>query len=73
VVSFINNHGLCFAKFRSESNVALIMPGETRFGTNFLMLERLVAAKDSVKATVKSDDWGVVYRTKDKDGRKESR
>ncbi|KAL0226197.1 hypothetical protein P9112_013521 [Eukaryota sp. TZLM1-RC] len=58
VVFFIRNHPISNHIFLNYSNdLVLLSPGETRFATNFIMLERLVRVKDAVQSTVISESW----------------
>jgi len=52
VVKFITNHQSPLDYFRSKSKLELLKPGETRFASNFVMMQRLVATKDAIQETV---------------------
>jgi hypothetical protein len=57
VVKFITNHQASLAQFRKRSTLELLKPGETRFGSFFLMLQRLLQAKDALQETVMNRDF----------------
>ncbi len=52
VVKFITNHQSPLDYFRSRSTVELLKPGETRFASFFVMLQRLMTTKDVLQETV---------------------
>jgi hypothetical protein len=57
-LKFITNHHKSLAIFRSLSKLELLKPGETRFATNFIMLQRMHEVKASLQQLVVSDAWG---------------
>ena len=57
VVKFIKNHQFTQAVFRGESSLDLLKPGATRFGTNFIMVERLLHVKGHVRRMLVSEAW----------------
>ncbi|GAQ91180.1 hypothetical protein KFL_007390040 [Klebsormidium nitens] len=57
LVKFITNHHKTIALFRQHSDLELLKPGDTRFATSFITLERLLEVKDSLRATVGHPDW----------------
>ena len=54
VVKFITNHHASLAVFREHSQLELAKPCETRFATNFTMLQRLQQCQSELQATVVS-------------------
>jgi hypothetical protein len=56
-LKFITNHHKSLALFRSLSNLELLKPGETRFATNFIMLERMQEVKVALQQLVVGDAW----------------
>jgi hypothetical protein len=58
VLKFITNHQKSLTLFRSLSKLELLKPGETRFATNFIMLQRMHEVKASLQQLVVSDAWG---------------
>lgn len=52
VNAFITNHHATLALFRAKSTLQLLKPGDTRFGTNFIMLERLCKVQEALERTV---------------------
>jgi hypothetical protein len=57
-LKFITNHHKSLALFRNLSKLELLKPGETRFATNFIMLQRMHEVKASLQQLVVSDAWG---------------
>jgi len=57
-LKFITNHHKSLALFRSLSKLELLKPGETRFATNFIMLQRMHEVKASLQQLVVNDAWG---------------
>ena len=58
VVNFIKNHHATFAAYMAQSpNLQLILHVPTRFGSNFLMLDRLFEVKTAFGRVVASDAW----------------
>ena len=51
-VKFITNHHKSLAVFRQHSTLELLKPGETRFASQFIMLQRLHQCKDALQETV---------------------
>ncbi len=47
-LKFITNHHKSLALFRSLSKLELLKPGETKFATNFIMLQRMHEVKASL-------------------------
>jgi len=54
-LKFITNHHKSLAFFKSMSKLELLKPGETRFATNFIMLQRMHEVKASLQQLVVSD------------------
>jgi len=52
IVKFITNHQGALAKFRTHSKVELLKPGETRFASFFIMLQRVHESRDALQETV---------------------
>jgi hypothetical protein len=57
-LKFITNHHKSLALFRSLSKLELLKPRETRFATNFIMLQHMHKMKASLQQLVGSDAWG---------------
>ena len=57
VVKFITTHHYSLACFRNHSNKELLKPGQTRFATNLIMLQRLSEVKDALQETVISRQY----------------
>ena len=57
IVKFVTNHHTSLAYFRSHASLELLKPGETRFATNFIMLQRLMQCKDDLQETVVSKEY----------------
>jgi hypothetical protein len=54
---FIRSHSQPLALYRKHSSKELLMPGETRFGSLFLMLQRYLDVQQSLKALFADPDW----------------
>ena len=52
IVKFLTNHQQSLAFYRSHASLELLKPGETRFATHFIMLQRLQQCKDELQETV---------------------
>jgi len=52
VVKFITNHHKSLAIYREHSHLELLKPGETRFASQFIMLQRINNCKDALQETV---------------------
>ena len=57
IVKFIRNHHKPLALFRDRSRLELLKPGDTRFGSNFIMLERALAVHSDLEELVASKEW----------------
>ena len=57
VVKFLTNHQQALAYFRSHASLELLKPGDTRFATNFIMLQRLQQCKDELQETIVSKEY----------------
>ena len=57
VLMFINNHQQTLAAYRAleESVLALLKPGETRFATSFIMLQRVHKQASHLQCLVVSE------------------
>jgi hypothetical protein len=66
LVKFINNHHKTRALFAELSDVVLLSPASTRFGYNFIMVERLLRCEENVRKLIGSrayQDWYKVQKT----------
>ena len=69
LVKFINNHHKTRALFAELSDVVLLSPASTRFGYNFIMVERLLRCEENVRKLIGSrayQDWYKVQKTETK-------
>jgi hypothetical protein len=57
MVKFLTNHQKSLACFRSHSTVELLKPGETRFASFFIMLQRVNETKDALQETVMDREY----------------
>ena len=60
VVHFLTNHHMSNALFKQISTLNLLKPAETRFATNFIMLQRLIQVRDALEKLMYDDfyrDW----------------
>lgn len=59
VVKFLTNHQQALAYYRSHASLELLKPGDTRFATQFIMLQRLQQCKDDLQETVVQKEYKV--------------
>lgn len=60
---FVKNHHASQAIFRRLSpNLSLRLPVETRFATNFIMIERLLQVRNALERMVVDEDWPTLMR-----------
>jgi len=57
IVKFITTHQYSQACFRKHSKLELLKPGQTRFATNFIMVQRLLTVKGALQETVISREY----------------
>jgi len=57
VAKFITCHHAPLAYFCTHSTLELFKPGETRFATNLIMLQRLFESIDAMQETVVSREY----------------
>lgn len=57
IVKFLTGHHASIACYRNHSTLELLKPGETRFATSFIMLQRLIECKDQLQETVVSREY----------------
>ena len=57
VLKFLTNHQRVLAIFRSKCSRQLLKPGETRFATEIMMLDRMFEQKQAIKETVHDADF----------------
>jgi hypothetical protein len=57
VVKFITNHHRSQVLFRGKSALDLLKPGDTRFATNFIMLDRMLEVKEALQELVVGREW----------------
>lgn len=57
IVKFITNHQSSLAYFRTHSELELLKPGETRFASYFIMLNRLKETQDALQETVMDREY----------------
>jgi hypothetical protein len=57
VVKFITNHHRSQAMFREKFALDLLKPGDTRFATNFIMLNRMLEVKEALQELVVGREW----------------
>jgi hypothetical protein len=57
VVKFITNHHQSQALFRRKSALDLLKPGDMRFATNFIMLDRMVEVREALQKLVVGREW----------------
>jgi len=57
LITFINNHHATLALLKSMSNKGLLKPGETRFATAIIMLQRALDVCEALGRMVLSEEW----------------
>jgi hypothetical protein len=57
VVKFITNHHQSQALFRGKSTLDLLKPGDMRFATNFIMLDRMLKVREALQKLVVGREW----------------
>jgi hypothetical protein len=57
VVKFITNHHRSQALFRRKFVLDLLKPGDTRFATNFIMLDRMLEVREALQELVVGQEW----------------
>ncbi|GBG64503.1 hypothetical protein CBR_g45199 [Chara braunii] len=57
VTRFFKRHGHAREVLETHSTKTLLLPAETRFGTNVIMMERLVALRAALTDVVADDRW----------------
>lgn len=57
VVKFFKQHDFTLKLFKSLSKLTLLLPGETRFATNFIMLERILSCKGAIEELISRQDF----------------
>ncbi len=57
VVKFITNHHQSQALFREKSALDLLKSRDTRFATNFIMLDRMLEVREALQELVVGREW----------------
>jgi hypothetical protein len=58
ICTFVKNHHASQAMFRRFSpNLSICVPTETRFATNFIMIDRLHLLRNALERMIIDDDW----------------
>ena len=71
LVKFVKNRQMPLAVFRKhEAKFSLLLPGQTRFASNFIMIDRLLKVKDALEQSVVDPEWRA-YVTKLRDTRRD--
>ena len=73
LVKFIMNHQKPRAMFMQLSDVVLLSPCDTRFGYNFIMVQRLLRCEESVRKLLGSRQYQDWVKTQKSDMRNESK
>ena len=62
------------AVFRKyEAKFSLLMPGQTRFASHFIMIDRLLNVKEALEQTVVDPQWTAYISKRSRDGRDKAR
>ena len=67
VVKFIRGHQVPDALLKQKSSKLLLLPGETRFGTCFIMLQRLLEVQAALEEIVNTENWALWVKGKKPD------
>ena len=71
LVRFVKNRQMPLSVFRKhKAQLALLMPGQTRFASNFIMIDRLLQVRNALELSVVDVDWED-YVKKLRDSRKD--
>lgn len=63
IVTYVTNHHASLGAWKEiEGTMALLKPGDTRFGTNYIMIERVVHVWDKLDLLVATDAWKEMVR-----------
>eukprot|EP01018_Ginkgo_biloba_P030621 Gb_17426 [translate_table: standard] len=57
IVNFVVNHRLTLSIYRKHETKELLRPCDTRFATYYIILNRVVKEKSSLRLTVCSNEW----------------
>jgi hypothetical protein len=58
VVKFITNHHRIQVLFRGKFALDLLKLGDTRFATNFIMLNRMLEVREALQELIVGREWG---------------
>ena len=54
---FIVNHSMSLAIYKKHASLQLLRCAETRFASNFIMVDRIVKVKQALRQMVVSTEW----------------
>eukprot|EP00253_Pinus_taeda_P007184 PITA_07184 len=69
LVKFILNHRLSLSIFRKYKTRNLLRPGDTRFATHFISLQRVVEQKAALRSFVCNEEWVKSPLSRSEDGK----
>ena len=74
LVKFVKKRHMPLAVFRKhEAKFSLLMPGQTRFASHFIMIDRLLNMKEALEQTVVDPQWTAYISKRSRDGRDKAR
>ena len=74
LVKFVKKCHMPIAVFcKHEAKFSLLMPGQTRFASHFIMIDRLLNVKEALEQTVVDPQWTAYISKRSRDGRDKAR
>ena len=74
LVKFVKKRHMPLAVFlKHEAKFSLLMPGQTRFASHFIMIDRLLNVKEALEQTVVDPQWTAYISKRSRDGRDKAR
>ena len=74
LVKFVKKRHMPLVVFRKhEAKFSLLMPGQTRFASHFIMIDRLLNMKEALEQTVIDPQWTAYISKRSRDGRDKAR
>ena len=74
LVKFVKKRHMPLAVFRKhEAKFSLLMPGQTRFASHFIMIDRLLNVKEALEQTIVDPQWTAYISKRSRDGRDKAR
>ena len=74
LVKFVKKRHMPLAVFRKhEAKFSLLMPGQIRFASHFIMIDRFLNVKEALEQTVVDPQWTAYISKRLRDGRDKAR